>query len=88
VHIDCIDRLHLANLALAIGVIVHLITYIVPSSLIDDSVFPTLAGSAKFGLAILPNVNLWCVILDLLFIPTYLYKFYGKKLLKNGKNCS
>jgi hypothetical protein len=43
------------------GVIIHLITYVVPASTIDDTVFTNMDASSKFALALLPNVNLWLV---------------------------
>ena len=46
-------------MALSIGLLIHLITYIVPAALIDDTVFSTLSSSSKFALAIFPNINLW-----------------------------
>ncbi len=51
--------MHAANLALAIGVIVHIITYLAPSVYIDDQVYTEMTSSAKIALALLPNVALW-----------------------------
>ena len=48
-----------ANLALAAGIIIHFITYIIPSYYIGDEEYTTMATQAKVALALVPNINLW-----------------------------
>eukprot|EP00095_Tigriopus_kingsejongensis_P011912 maker-scaffold111_size354240-snap-gene-2.29 protein:Tk11912 transcript:maker-scaffold111_size354240-snap-gene-2.29-mRNA-1 annotation:"atp-binding cassette sub-family a member 3" len=47
------------NLALATGVIFHIITYIIPSILIDDEDYMIMPFGGKLAWSILPNVGLW-----------------------------
>ncbi|TRY70235.1 hypothetical protein TCAL_12705 [Tigriopus californicus] len=47
------------NLALATGVIVHVLTFIGPATSINDEVYMTMAFGSKMALAIMPNVGLW-----------------------------
>ena len=37
--------------------LVHLISFIVPMNIIDESVYSTLSTASKVALAIIPNIN-------------------------------
>lgn len=43
------------------GVVIHILTYVVPSSAIDNDEFTEMSGSSKIALALLPNVAMWLV---------------------------
>ena len=47
------------NLALATGLIVHTLTYNLPSSFITDEYYTKMSFASKAALAIFPNVGLW-----------------------------
>ncbi len=48
-----------ANLALALGVLVHIISYLIPSVYITDDVYVEMSGALKATLAVVPNIALW-----------------------------
>ena len=77
-------------MALAAGVIVHMITYIIPSAYIDDQQYTEMGTGSKLALALLPNINLWwgikiLVSLSYCFSKTIFNCVFYFKSVEEGK---
>ena len=65
------------------AIVIHLMSFVVPSSYIDNDEYTVMSAAAKISFSLIPNINLWYIQTNNLYIGAGCIR-----LISNKNSCS